>query len=289
MESSSKVVCYRTGMASLLAKLAEDVSETEQWLDVDVEADDTSARVVLEDHPTAVFRVMCALLLRKANLHMIAMLRANDDNNVHSLAVQMRPVLECAGQVVLVFHNLMVEPERGASIFRGYINSDYYRTVSRLTRGDVSQEQLLTQISEASGMSEGAIRKGRSLKQADKVALLEGGNDWYGYLSDRFCHGKADWRGYSWHGGVISIDTVQDHYTFAGLVDYLVNQAAVMNAYASLCPMEGEIEHGRVESALVQLQNMRAMTKALRDSAAGAFGYRDASLNESGHDGPKNG
>ena len=80
---------------------------------------------------------------------MVAILCANENNNVHSLAVQMRPVLECAGQVVLVFHNLMIEPERGVSVVLGYINANYYGTFIRLTKGDVSQEQLLTQISEA--------------------------------------------------------------------------------------------------------------------------------------------
>ncbi len=274
MASASEVGHYRTGMANLLAKLVEAVGETEQWLDVAVEGDEASARAVLEDDPTGVFRIICALLLRKAKVHMIAMHRANEHGNVHSLAVQMRPVLECAGQVVLVFHNLMIEPERGVSVVLGYMNADYYRTVIALTKGDVSHEQLLAQISEASGISEEEASNGRSLKQADKVAPLEGGKAWYGYLSERFCHGKADWRGQSWQGGVSSINTVQDEYTFAGLVDYLVNQVAVMNAYAALCPVTGDIEQGRVEPALAQLRDVRATTKAFRDRAKLAVGNR---------------
>lgn len=271
MTSSSEVVRYRACMANLLTELVEAMGETENWLDVDVEADETSARAILEDNPTAVFRFMCALLLRKARLHVVAMLRANESNNVHSLGVQMRPVLECAGQVVLVFHNLIVEPERGSSIFRGYVNADYYRTILRLTKGDVSHEQLLTQIAKASGMSEREVGKGKSLKQADKVGPLGGGKAWYAYLSDRFCHGRADWKGLSWQGGVTSMDTIRDHYTFAGLMDYLVNQVAVMNAHAALCPIKGEIEQGRVESSLAQLREVRATTKALRDMASGVF------------------
>ena len=93
---------------------------------------------------------------------MVAMLRANENNNVHSLPVKMRPVLECAGQVVLVFHNLMIEPERGVSVVRGYINADYYRTFIGMTEGDRRHEQLLTQITEASGMSKEEVSKGRS-------------------------------------------------------------------------------------------------------------------------------
>ena len=50
--------------------------------------------------------------LNKAQIHIAAVLVANESNNLHSLAVQMRPVLECAGQVVLVIHTLCLEPER---------------------------------------------------------------------------------------------------------------------------------------------------------------------------------
>ncbi|MCE2458272.1 MAG: hypothetical protein J4G14_10725 [Dehalococcoidia bacterium] len=259
-------------MANLLAELVDALGETEQRLDVDVEGDEVSIRAVLEDHPTGVFRIMCALLLRKARLHTIAILRANESNNVHSLAVQMRPVLECAGQVVHFFHNLMIEPEYGERAFHSYINADYYRTVIRLSKGKVSHEQALTQMMEASGMSKGEIGKGSGLKQSDKVARLEGGKIWYDYMSEYFCHGKGEWRGHSWQGGVNSMNTVQDEYTFAGLMDYLINQVAVMNAYAELCPMSGEVAQGRVESALAQLQEVRAVTTELRDRARLAVG-----------------
>ena len=287
MASASEVGHYRTGMANLLAKLVVSVGETERWLDVAVEGDEASARAVLENDPAGVFRIPCALLLRKAKLHMVAMLRANEKNNMHSLAVQMRPVLECAGQVVLVFHNLMIEPERGESVVLRYMSADYYGTFIRLTKGSLSHEQLLAQILEASGMSKEEISKGRSLKQADKVAPLEGGRKWYGYLSNHFCHGKADWKGRSWQGGVRSINTVHDEFAFAGLMDYLVNQVAVMNAHAALCPVAGEVAQGRVDSALAQLHEMRAATKALRDGARLALRNPDeeeAKLNDRGRD-----
>ena len=275
MASVSEVGRYRTGMANLLAKLVEEVGEAERWLDVDIEGDEASQRAVLEDDADAVFRIMCALLLRKAKIHMVAMLRANENNNVHSLAVQMRPVLECAGQVVLVFHNLMIEPERGVSVVHRYINADYYRTFIGLTKGGMSHELLLTQISEASAVSKYEVGKGRSLRQEDKVAPLEGGKNWYRYLSEHFCHGKADWRGHSWQGGVSSINAVHDEYTFAGLMDYLVNQVAVMNAHAALCPVAGEVAQGRVDSALAQLHEVRATTKAFRGRARLAVGNSD--------------
>ena len=142
MASESEVGRYRTGMANLLAKLEGSVGETERWLDVAVEGDEASARAVLENDPAGVFRIPCARLLRKAKIHMVAVLRANETNNMHSLAVQMRPVLECAGQVVLIFHNLTNNSELGESVVLRYMSADYYGTFIRLTKGGVSHEQL---------------------------------------------------------------------------------------------------------------------------------------------------
>ena len=209
MESKSEVARYRTGMADLLAKLVAVTGEIERRLRVAEDGDETSTRAVLEDDPTAIFRIMCTLLLRKAKLHAVAVLRANETGNVHSLAVQMRPVLECAGQIVLIFHNLMIAPESGESVVRGYMNADYYRTTIALTKGETGHKQLLREISAASGMTQKQVRRGRKLSHIDKLMTLEGGEDWYRYLSECFCHGEADWNGHSWQGGVSSMNTVR--------------------------------------------------------------------------------
>ena len=267
MVSASEVGSYRIGVANLLGKLVGAVGEIEMYLDVDVEGDEASARALCEEDPAGIYRLMCAGLLRKAKIHMITVLRANKTNNVHSLAVQMRPALECAGQVVLVFHNLLIEPERGVRVVLNYMNADYYRTMIGLAKGEVSHEQLLAHISKLNELSQEEVGKGRSLRQSDKVAQLQGGKDWYNLLSEHFCHGKADWRGSSWQGGVRSMDTVQDEYTFAGLMDYLVNQVVVMNVYAALSSVGGEMPHPRVEAATAQLREVRAVTAAFRDAA----------------------
>ena len=237
--ASGEVARYCAGVAQLLVKLVAVTGESERSLDVAGDGGESSTRAVLEDGPTAIVRLMCTLLLRKARLHAIAVLRANETGNVHSLAVQMRPVLECAGQVVLIFHNLMIE--RDASEVRRYLNADYFRKVMALTKDDAAQKQLFQDISAASGMTEAEVRRGGKLRELDKVKALQGGEGWYRYLSKCFCHGKADWRGHSWQGGVRSMNTVRDELTRAGLMDYLVNQVAVMNAYAALCPVAGEI------------------------------------------------
>ena len=99
----TEVAQYRAGVANLLAKSVAMTGRLERRL---------AAQLDLDADPTAHGRIMYALLLRKARLHTVAVLRANETNNVHSLAAQMRPVLECAGQVVFYFHNLIIAPDR---------------------------------------------------------------------------------------------------------------------------------------------------------------------------------
>ena len=53
---------------------------------------EASAQIDLNADPAAALRIMGALLLRKARIHAVAVLRANETSNLHSLAVQMRPV-----------------------------------------------------------------------------------------------------------------------------------------------------------------------------------------------------
>ena len=52
-------------------------------------------------------RAIVGSLAAKARLHVIACLRANNINNLHSLAVQMRPMLECAGQIRVYMEGIL--------------------------------------------------------------------------------------------------------------------------------------------------------------------------------------
>lgn len=263
--TDSGVARYRAGMAELLRASLAQTEHIEQGLGVSAGAREL-AEAAFQDEPTGVFRVMCAMLLRKARLHGIAVLRANDHSNAHSLGVQMRPVLECAGQVVLTFRNLMIETERAEETVGGYMNADFYQTVIRETKGGVGHDELLQRISEAGGNREdGSGRRGR-LRHIDKVAMLQGGADWWRHLSRCFCHaGPGTLRGELWQGGVRSINTQRDVLTFGGLLDYLVEQVAVMNAHAVLCPNDAGAPFRQVDDALERLRHVRAAAAELRE------------------------
>lgn len=304
MASTSEVARHRAGMASLLGKTIEETGEIEQQLDIELEGgearslveillgetqeDLASAKLFFETDPANVYRLTCTLLLRKARIHSLAVFRANETNNVHSLAVQARPVLECAGQVVFISHHLFIAPdlqmdrEGAIGMVASYVNADFYQTFIRATKGNLGHEELLQIISEAEesaamsfGMDKPVESKGKPLRRSDKVAMLPGGKNWYGYLSDYFCHGEANWTGPSWQGGVGSMDLTHE-LTCMGLMLYLVDQVALMNAYASLCPVAGDAADGRADAALARLRKVRADSATLWNSALMAIKRNEA-------------
>ena len=265
----NEVTRYRAGIATLLGMQVRDTGQIERKLGV-VVGDDVSERAVIKDLPFGPFRLQCALLLHKANVHMAAVLSANDGDNLHSLAVQMRPVLECAGQVKHVVHNLFVEPEHARDVME-FSDRDYLGTFARTLKSEKGYEQLLTQISDLrKEFGEGPLKKARKLDEIDKVALLDGGDNWYRHLSTYFCHGKGDWKGYPWQGSVVSTNTVQHEFALAGFMDYLVEQVAVMNSYAALQIPSSKSLDERIEIVLKQLQRVRAEAKTLRENALAA-------------------
>ena len=259
-----KIASYRSGMADLLAKQVGVVREKEIWLNVRLDDIEFLPPVFPhEDDPGIGLRVLCALLLRKARLHMIGVLRANKKSNVHSMAVQMRPILECAGQIVLNCRNLVFTSMRGISVANRHSITDFHRIMISLTKGGFDYKKFSRDISESTGMPLSELHTAKKVFVNDRVKMLEGGSDWYGYLSAYFCHGNADWLGWPWGGSVgPRIDFLYE-YTLASLMDYLVNQVAIMTGYATLCHMDLE----ELNAVSTWVHEIRAESKTLRDGA----------------------
>ena len=292
----TEVARCRAGVAEHLTQVVATTRKLERRLDVAGVWDEATAQIKLDSDPAATHRVQGALLLRKARIHTIAVLRANETRNLHSLAVQMRPVLECAGQVVFLYQTSIIAPdllmsrEKALATLGNRLSADSYQTLVRRTKGQISSKELRMmgiQARAEAAASVGAARPKRqkswSLNQADKVADLADGHEWYNYLSDHFTHGRlADWKGPSWGGGVISIGRVEDDCAFLGSMSYLVEQLARMNAAAALCPVagdEGDQWERWVEPMLAQLREVREAAKTLVDAARLALtGEPDGSL-----------
>ncbi len=275
---------YRAGTADLLAQSIVTTRELGRRLAADGDLRELTAQSDIEADPGTPLRVECTLLLRKARVHSDAALRANAANNLHSLAVQMRPILECAGQVVFVFDNHFVAPRltgnpgHAVRALDDRLSADFYDTMIRATKGKMSHEELLATISESEraaaesvGMRAPERTRGRSLKQADKAATLKGGEAWYAHLSKSFCHGEGDLRGPTWRGGVKSMNTWRDELVFAGFMDFLVEQLNTMNAYAALCPAAGGDGQEWIAATLERLIEGRKTTDGLRSAAVSTF------------------
>ena len=64
--------------------------------------------------------------------------------------------------------------------------------------------------------------------------------------------------------------------TCVGLMRYLVDQAALMNAYASLCPVAGDAVGDRAVAALAQLSEVREDSATLWDTVLMAIKRNEA-------------
>ena len=202
--------------------------------------------------------------MRKARLHVIAVLVANHNSNLHSLAVQMRPALECAGQVVSLFHSLFIAPDSDS--VGKYLNADFLQTMQRHTKGQVGRDSLLESIGKVDPL--GTHRKPKRLYDSGKVQSLEGGPAWYDYLS-RFHHPTRDILcGPSFLGGVRSNNTRQDHLAFAAPLDYLAHQMLVMVAHSALSPTTDLDTDPFLAEVFARLAEKRAETRRHRAALA---------------------
>lgn len=271
----------RAGIAELLTTAFATTHKLEQRLDVTGGWREAREQVDIASVPGDKCRFEVALLLRKARIHTRSVLRANETSNLHSLAVQMRPVLECAGQIVfsVYYHEIApgfrITPERAVQVIGNRLNADHFHWFLRRTKGEISPEELRkmqVQAQEAAVAAAGAPKpkrhKSRKFRVEDRVRSLKGGPRWYRYLSKHFNHGKtADWRGSSWRGGVMTIRRVEDQVAFMGSMDYLAEQVALMNAHAAWCrvPGDGDDHWDRwIEPTLAQLHDIRRESRALR-------------------------
>ena len=274
----------RSSMSELLRVAVAMTSTLEQRLDIPDNWFEVIGEKAVNPDSFVGIQIFTALLLRKARIHTIAAIRANKTSNLRSLAVQMRPVLECAGQVVFFFYHTVIAPdlfmsaESAMSAVDSRLKADFHQTFLKATRGRISSAELrkmATQVGEeaakAFGMPTPEKQRSGRLRQVDKVTTLANGPEWYNYLSENFCHARTvTRRGLLWGDNIASRDGVQDQFAFLLFMYYLLEQVAFMNSAAALCPVAGETGDRWdqwVEPALVQLRNTRASSKTLMDAA----------------------
>ena len=259
-------VRYRTAMATFLNRALALVNDA-IGPEVGYDGVNLGTAAEMERDPFLAIQLPARLLMKKAPLHVIAVLNANRNSNLRSLAVQMGPALECAGQVVLVFHNLFTSMRPDPDAIARYLNADYYQTMQRLTRGRLGHDYLLKAISSADPMA--PRRKAKRFSESDTVKSLEGGSDWYSYLSDHFQHRNVEaLQGPSYSGGVESNSTAVDQLAFAEFLGYLAHQILVMTSHAALTPTTNLETDPFLKKVFALIADRRAAAEGYRNAMA---------------------
>lgn len=184
-----------------------------------------------ENNPTLAVRNKCGLLLRKAELHLLAVLRADDGNNLHSLAIHLRIIMECTAHLV---PTTGLTGKESPKAFQKNINNleyDILDTVQRAGRGMVENDEIMNIITKGR-RSIGDYRDTRPTRVTirDRIKVLPNGEWWYQHLSTHFRHGHGmgtldkD----SFHGGAMSAGTLMDELALVLFLEYAVELAIYM-------------------------------------------------------------
>ena len=184
----------------------------------------------MDDKAEVAVRNECGLLLRKAQLHLEAVLRANESNNLHSLAVHIRVVLECAAQIVWTANSAGKGSGKELDQVLNVRESDLWYALASLSRGTVEQSEIQKTIASArSGIGQQGSKRPKRVSPTQKIDHLPGGRSWYSHISEYFCRGDSSaLTGPSFFGGVTSIDKEADELAFAIFLDNLTGQVARM-------------------------------------------------------------
>ena len=172
----------------------------------------------------------CGLMLRKAELHIVAALRANSRNNLHSLAVHIRVILECAAHIIGKADAVSDgSPKTHDQILNG-LDYDVSSTLFRTSRGAKTSEEVqavVNEAREATGDRNKKRPKKVSLAAKNKSLLEE--RTWYDALSEHFIHTSADdLAGPAYTGGLLSSEHIHYELTFENLIDYAAEHAIGM-------------------------------------------------------------
>lgn len=230
-----------------------------------------------KDDPRAYVETIAGLLVRKARLHVTASLRANQMSNMHSLAAQMRPVLECAGQVVTTMRDLFDGSAKSQSAVRRRADADYFHTMLRVSRGRLDAQELRVDIANIhmANNETAGTKKGFYLQET--VKDLEFGGEWHDHLSRCFYDtGISGLKGHAYYGGIRSTNTANDQFAFAFLLDYLTSQVLVMILHAAMCPPETEAKKQCYKQAAALIEKKRTVVDPCREYLESVDKHRNA-------------
>ena len=189
-----------------------------------------------EAHPEVSVRNHCGLLLRKAQIHIAAVLRANARDNLHSLAVHMRVILECTIHIASKAHAACKGGSKETNRIINAMEYGFLDASVRLSQGSANRGDVLGAVFEGRETIGRHDRKQpRRVVLADLMKYVASAPSFYDYLSTHFCgdstpSSEAD---SFFRGGVgIVTNTTQRDLAFAfflGCLAHFVGQMLLSN------------------------------------------------------------
>ncbi len=206
------------------------------------------------------------LCLQKAGIHLAAVLRANEQNNVHALGVHARILIECAAEVASMGHAAV---ERTAGALERVLNTQEYdanQLLLRITRGTISKQELeasTTRARESIGLFDG--KQPKRVTIADRVSILTQGKMWYDYLSDGFCKSTVNTlRKSPGLGGILPAPEWQYDLAFAVILNCALTYVCQMLLGYGVIKMSTEDSTQLFDEALALFDRMREKAAPVR-------------------------
>jgi len=213
-------------------------------------------------------RYSYGLIVRKIGFHISAILLANQQNNVHSAGVHARVLMGCAAEIVPLGD---LAAEGTSEALEGVLKLQEYDAtylLSQMSRGQITKEDVretVTKAREAIGLPYGKQPTG--VFPTDRAASLTEGKGWYAYLSDNFCHTKADrLKGVPALGGVLPSPETQVDAAFIIILNCALTYICQsLVSYGGIRISVGD--SGKYfEDALALIERVRETTAPFRES-----------------------
>lgn len=208
-----------------------------------------------------------AWLLRKAQMHITVVIHANRKENLHSMAVHIRVILECTAWIAMHAHAVYEGSPKARGRILNADEYDHHDAMLRALRGRISRDELHESVILArTAMGDDNPAHPRTVTIADRLDYLAGGKEWYDFLSTHFVGEKTDsLPGPSMLGGVVSAGAETDRLAIAVLLDFLAELCARMLLDFGFVLIAINSDDEPFESAQAQLTRVKEDCRRFRE------------------------
>lgn len=184
----SQLKGIRAALAGHLVEAQQLLQQNLNEIDLDRPLFDFPEEPSDEDILIDTFR-MHSLVMRKEGFHVAAVLRANEQGNLHSLGVQTKVLIECAAEITSISRMAVEQTPEALDYVSNSLEYDYNYWLLRLTRGSIGNEELRASIIKArEGIGRFDGKQPKKVYLSERVSVLTQGRMYWNHLNDSFCH-----------------------------------------------------------------------------------------------------